>query len=602
MTRFHLFLFLRRVFPWLLAVLTLAVGGSAFRGWIESAQKGYADFVRQGFSHSGLLFGATRSAASAYLPPDASVFLVHKPKSAGGSELRFRQLMLAWLQCPEPVRFGEKPGDADCIFAEADTFSPETDGDGLPSHIPVFEEYGWRLWVRHILSPPTESEKAARTIPVHRELPGTFGVIGLAVLGAVLWRRWDGALAALLFLSAGTGLLLLLGLPIRVPAVSVLSALTLLLLFLTRRAGAVVRPATENPGGGGAEPGGCRIPMVVAAGVALFFTALVAWMALSHNFSSPASIGVFGGRAKLFYLAGIPPGLFTDPAYRFLEPSYPPGSALLFLASYGFSGCCGERLPQLFSALAMGLVLFRLLLAARHSPGLACWILAFFLCPTTLLLATQGYAEPFVLLCLLSGWERTRDGADDIPAWILAGAAGWFKNEGLLYFLLLWGCTCISGGPKAASLRSLAAGILLPGAWFIGSRLLGAEIQDYAPVWTWNPARGWEAVLAVLSWGFGDAWRFAFVFPVFSAGLLFRLFFRVSPLPHGSRVLFLFSVLCLPAFVLIYGWSTAPDFFWHLISSLDRLLWTPALIFLLAFASSGSRNTAEPSLCRGFAG
>ena len=46
-----------------------------------------------------------------------------------------------------------------------------------------------------------------------------------------------------------------------------------------------------------------------------------------------------------------------------------------------------------------------------------------------------------------------------------------------------------------------------------------------------------------------------------------------------------FAGLCLGAFAAIYALSAAPDFGWHLRSSLPRLLWIPAILLLRELAA-----------------
>ena len=58
------------------------------------------------------------------------------------------------------------------------------------------------------------------------------------------------------------------------------------------------------------------------------------------------------------------------------------------------------------------------------------------------------------------------------------------------------------------------------------------------------------------------------------------------------RALF-FALFCLAAFVWILACSRAPDFEWHMVTSIPRLLWTPALIIVLELASLDPPGNTE---------
>jgi hypothetical protein len=156
----------------------------------------------------------------------------------------------------------------------------------------------------------------------------------------------------------------------------------------------------------------------------------------------------------------------------------------------------------------------------------------------------------------------------------LLGAAGWFKNEGLLLLPVFWVAMRLLRGRSAASFKGLLAGLALPVAWHIGCRLAGGGLYDFAPLWRPDWGRAWLALGRVGRLAFLEPWRFGFVFPLAAlAWLAPRLRTRVFGVVNGA------AVLMLLAFAGIFALSRAGDFDWHL-GSMERLLWTPALLLM----------------------
>lgn len=566
-------LFAGRGRSWLYAVLavcTLSLHFDAFREWVEGAKWGYSTLREKGFAHASNKLNVIHEMADAHLSPGTSVHILTGEDKQKGSALRFSQLMLSWHQCPGLVRYGPKEqiGKALAVYAPRFAFEPEPDENGIPRYDCVYDEYGWTLWVHSEASRPDFGEFASRRVSIIHEITGLVCVLLPAIAGLFLWKRWTGMLTAHLLLSVGAGLLLFIGIPIRAWSLALLGFAILLFLFLGRP----VRWRTQP----------CSVPVRLSVRLSVFvllYTVFLAWLCLSHDFTAPNGLGVFGGRAALFYrLGGIPYDLFTDCAYRFLEPAYPPGLAMLLLSMFGFSGGCAERLPQLLSVFAMGVLLYRLLLHARGSIGKQCLVLAFFLCPTSLAVATNCYAEPFMALCLLAGWEAVRTESNDCTGWFFAGAAGWFKNEGLLFFLLLWLSIRICCGKKSASFRGLLLGALLPAIWFFGSRMSGASLFGYAPIWMPDLQKCILAGKAMAEEMFVRSWETAFFYPLLTTGFFMRLIWLRTKFSSTDLAFLCLIALCLLSFAWIYGLSTDDDFSWHLHSSLDRLLWLPAIL------------------------
>jgi hypothetical protein len=331
----------------------------------------------------------------------------------------------------------------------------------------------------------------------------------------------------------------------------------------------------------------------VAVAAGLLFAVLAGALATSHTFVGPNGSGVSGGRAKLLYLSsGVPDGFFTDPARRTLQPAYPPGFALLTLGCYGLAGGCGEWLTQLLGVALMAAALAFLCGRLPSRPA-QLWALMAFLSPLGLRLASLYYAEPLLALFILAGWERVREGRGDAVGWLLIGASGWFKNEGLVYLLALWIAMRLVVGAKAARWTHLLAAAALPALWHVGCRLCGAALDDFAPFWQPDFRQAWIALRRMAGYAFAEPWRYAFAYPAAVIALAGLPSLRTPYLKTAGVA----ALVAFAAFAGIFALSASPDFTWHLDSA-ERLLWIPALV-LLRELTSPTRSANRPRAVRG---
>ena len=342
------------------------------------------------------------------------------------------------------------------------------------------------------------------------------------------------------------------------------------------------------------------------------FFMLAAAAALTHTFMAPTGLGVHGGKAKLFYLAGgIPGGFFTDPAFSSYQPAYPPGFALLTLLSYWVSGGCGEWLTQLVPVFAAAAALWLTAGGGAVSRIAALWILAAFLNQQTLQMATLYYAEPFVALLVLLGWKRLQENRTDRRGWVLIGAAGFFKTEGLILLSVAWTVymvceiRCSKGTREAINVfRSgvgrFAAAAAAPAAWHIVCRLAGAMFYDYAPVWSPDWSKFRLALGYLLKLAFLEPWRYGFAYSVAALVLALPLICRKPHWhpPSGLRAAAIAALVCLATFAFVYSLSLAPNFDWHLRTSAARLLWVPSLPILASFCTALSKSRPTPNELR----
>ena len=572
---------MRNVLLAALAVATLAGNVGRLAAWIENVERLRVSWAGRDYRSSGDYIDGSRWMVERYVTPGADVYLTHEGTRGFQSVDRSRHLALSWAMCPRPVRFGAADGIGNAVAVLGSAYGPGPDfalaGLDAAEFRRVDERGGMALWLRRDWMPDSSASGRTHAPPALKEALGVIWVLGIAAAGFCLAGTTGGA-AALLLCSLGMAVPPLTGARPSLLFMVALSALCIGIVWWKRALFAEPRQA--------APPAQNKVIRICWLVCCLLLAGWMSWLALAHTFMSPTGLGVYGGKAKLLYVAGgIPGGFFTDPAFSSYQPAYPPGLALLTLGAYGIAGGCGEWLMQLLPVFTTAALLFWL--GEREATSWALpWILAFFLSKQTLLLATLYYADPFVALFVLLGWERLRGGRDDRAGWALAGAAGLFKNEGLVFLLALWLVLRVSRGSRAASWRGLMLGAALPVLWHVSCRLAGAQLYDYAPVWQPDVGRILTALGQMFKLGFAEPWRYGFVYPMAGCAALAALIsrlrgrrrgFRLSP-PTGAAIAF--AALCWMAYAVIYGLSTAADFGWHLRSSLPRLLWTPAILLL----------------------
>ena len=383
---------------------------------------------------------------------------------------------------------------------------------------------------------------------------------------------------------------------------------------------------------------------MMSTALAIAWTALALCVTLCHTLSPPNGLGMSGGRAALWLLSGgIPEGFFSDPALATMQPSYPPGLALLTLGAWSAAGGVGEWLTQLL-ALAPFCTLLWFLLSRVRGFAARLWVFALFCTGTALNMASLYYSEGWMLLFASVGLSRLprapRDGDGTggiFVSWALIGFGGFFKNEGILFAGLLWIVVRCFRGRRAAPLPALLAGLAPALAWIALSRWNGGALEDYAPLWAPDGGRFLFALGRILRDAFLAPWATVFAWPLAALGLsasaatVLSRFARAAaranpegrPLEESARhenapyqetprtpseeektlrslrplrenttprppcEAAALLLLCVPAFAFVYSLSRAPDLDWHVWSSLPRLLWDAAI--LAAMIAEGQR-------------
>ena len=598
---------LRASFPLVVAIVALCTTAPGTIREIRRAVIGWK-------SGGPTRLSSERAMAAAHLTSGANLHIVVSPSPGAVSEERARWQEMVWLTMPTPptrgTEFDSVPDTADFVLAP--------DGNG---HIPdCCPPDRWRkvdschetargLWVRIGRTPPltVSRNQCLALLSPARELVGITPLFLLAG-ECLLVGGFFGLVAGLTSFSA--------------------------LMFLPPAFGFAPGPAFVF-GTAGLVVAGCYFfgracprtrcrrrdanrTFDIAIAAALFV--FLGFLSLSHPLLVPNGLAVVGGKAKLWLLgAGLPVGWFSDDSWSLLVPAYPPGAATLVLSCFAVCGGCGEWLTQLIGCAAMA---FAFLAAVSSScrgrttriAG-TIWLLALFLHPVALKMGTQLYPDSMSTLCIVAGWNLLWIGTERRRrlAWISLGLAGWFKNEGLLFAVLIWLVWIIAGARQeqdqpcqttgrhsvwrevVKSFPMLAIGLALPLSWQIGIHSSSGRLPGYAPLWKPDFHQMVVAFKLELQTILFRPWHDGL--PFLAALLIFLLQHRVAKgrrqtksrvgdCPTASTVevfsAALFAICCLAVFPWIYGCSRAPDFEWHLLSSLTRLTWTPALVLTCA--------------------
>jgi hypothetical protein len=509
------------------------------------------------------------------IPDGASIFFHTDGVGSLSPMDRSTHMGMLWENAPMPVDFGGTEGFSKAEFTVTTFCNLQPDFEILGLNADAFGSYeyapGYRFW-QNLDLPPTTSEDVSQRSAVNassiREAAGLIPVFALVCLGLCLGKTTGMALA-LVFYGMLLAPLLVLG---SHPGPPVILGLAGGALYL----GVRFAPKTDAD-----DLPRRSSQALLSLALTLAYLVVCSYGALSHSFMPPNGIGVSGGKARLFHLAGgIPKGFFTEHAWSTLQPSYPPGSALLTWGGYVFAGTSGEWLTQAMVCVFAALCLTALF-GGISRMGVA-WVFLAQCSATTLLMASLFYSEPLMALLLVAGWRCVRD-QDSYAGWLLIGSCGWVKTEGLLFLPILW---CLfrpfreEGGRQA--IKQLMVGLMMPMAWVAFSRWHGAMLYDYASIFEPDFSRGLLALKKLIQFSFGEPWRYGFVYPLGLVAILCSS--RINWKKNGPLLCSgIFAALMGLAAVYILSLSRAPDFNWHLLS-MERLLWAPSLPMLYELA------------------
>lgn len=330
----------------------------------------------------------------------------------------------------------------------------------------------------------------------------------------------------------------------------------------------------------------------------MIFLFLCAYLVLGSDLPANLGLGVYGGKARLWWLKTG--GVFLDeyPSCAVLQPSYPPAFPCLVWLFDILSGGCSEQcvrlLPPMFLSLAIGS------LTARTGNWTdAFFIFSVFVCSPVLISVSMFAAEPLMILLAAAGIASVYDGRGRTGC-LLAGCCGLVKTEGIfvafiLCVAVLWlDSTCIRGRRKFVCL----ALTLLPGlSWMAIAAFCGQMPQDYAPIWSPDSGRMVTAASEAFRIAFCTPWRYGFVFPLSLCIILLRIAGSdrmAARIPKRAVAAAVFALLTACVYIYILSLSRAPDFDWH-CRSLARILMPPALIAIVLTMSSDASGHSTRS-------
>lgn len=327
---------------------------------------------------------------------------------------------------------------------------------------------------------------------------------------------------------------------------------------------------------------GCRRGLLRSSVASILVMTALGCVAMSHPLLEPNGLGVYGGKAKLWFLCGGMPSWFmASSGGAVLQPAYPPGVTVLAYLHFVVSGGCGDRLVQLLPVFATGLLCFLLLRDVRHRL-MALPVVLFCLSPLTIRLTSGFYAEPFVALLLVTGWGLMREGRVRTASFVM-GTAGMFRPEAGI----VAACFAFSGG------------------WFRGGVRPACSSAAFASV----PMLAWLAACAVFGFGTVPDWNFLAPpkteLVVLAAGELLKSLTELAipalavahlvlPVPFGFRVsdgarrfcrgfmsAVIPAVLLLLAIPFVCGFHDSSYSEWMIGNTVPRLVW-----YLLAIPSA----------------
>ncbi len=528
------------------------------------------------FRSVGAHVDGSRFLAEKHLRPGAHLHLLTN-KEGLSPVMRSRHIALAWSRIPHPVTVGvwDESEGMDAILASDYLTSEVIQVLNFQNFTKVASRGGVTLWVKEAARQNCEILSFSLSSMTHEIMSVVLVTFVFVLIG---WRRgWDMGAGALFLFS----LLMMIPLACRfrpnfvfVGAVLLLSAMPIFFFRYHRECDAFNFPELSN---------GQRILSFL---LVLLFILGASSLVLSHTFLPPNGLGTCGGRAKLFWTcAGIPTDFWTNPAWQTFQPTYPPGLMLLTLGCYGISGSCGEWFTQMLTVLCASFLSFWLCRKTKSTLSMLL-VFAFFASALTLKLATEFYPEVWMGLFVLLGWERVRTNESDFFGWVLIGAAGWFKNEGLIIAVGFWLVT-LRLQPFDSFVRRVVcfAFAVTPSLlWHVSCRMCGASLDGFVSVWQVDIGKAWAAFFTIVADLFTTPWKHACVYPlaVLSAFTWMRKNRRL-------KQLLLFALFCICAWTSIFSLSMAVDFNWHLMAA-ERLMWLPALLLLRELISQFSNS------------
>ena len=310
---------------------------------------------------------------------------------------------------------------------------------------------------------------------------------------------------------------------------------------------------------------------------------LLGSVALSHPLLAPNGLGVYGGKAKmLFECGGMPDSFLASAGGEVLQPTYPPGLALLAWLHFALSGGCGDRLVQLLVVFAMAALCFAM--QGRNS-GLRHALPSALYCLSAVAVRTSSgfYAEPFAALALVLGW-RMAGGGQRIPGAFVMGMAGLFRLEAGVVAAVFAAGSCVIGSGRRERLLVLAASVFPSVCWHVACKLLG---YGSLPDWDIGVAPKMDQVVNAALVEAKALW--VSVAPVAALACLVSPVREMRPGPRTMRAFASLSLL-LVLIPLACGFHASPYADWMVDNTIPRLVWYVSAVPLFALVRRRERD------------
>lgn len=507
------------------------------------------------------------------LPSGAGLYFVTDAEQNFSSIERSRYLSFLWECELGMIKYGN---GADAGESDAIVISKIPVGKKPPEKVMVnYEKIGdcgyMELYLKRgadYVFPQKKEGKDSFCREMISEVVGVLSVGILAVLGYVI-ASFPGVVIIVLTHTLILALLILFGVKLGFAVNAFSYGLSALLLFQIGRRLQTSLPTNDNH-------------KIISAIMGSLLFGIISFITLSHTFTAPTGLGVFGGKARLLYMLQVfPSDFFTNSAYSPLQPFYPPGLALLTLSAYLSSFNCGEWITQLIIPLcSLFLLLFFLRVCSLCIEKLL--VLSLFITPHFLKITTEYYAEPLMILVFLVGCNHLVGKEDCKVGWILVGLSGWIKIEGLIFAIILWYSMRITKGCRYASFKGLMALLIMPGLWYITCWLLGGKVYDYAAPWEFSVPQFLYAITRFLKFSFINSYKYAFVFPLLIMINIPYLKKWIWDTHHAGeeKTTLVFFLTTVIVFSYIFSLSKADDYYWHIDTALYRILELPSFFLL----------------------
>ena len=315
------------------------------------------------------------------------------------------------------------------------------------------------------------------------------------------------------------------------------------------------------------------------------FAATAAIMAigclLTHTLRSPNGTAVYAGKAKLLFLTGgLPIEVFSNDDWKVFLPTYPIGLTLLTWLYYTFAGGCDNWIVQIVAYSGVVATAFLLLNSFRTTLGKIAALL-FLVSVGSKQISAGFYPEGFMAAAILAAMMRIRSGDGDVVTWIIAGMAAMFKNEGLVFYCILFAALRLCGMKHLCRISRVVVGMLPAVVWQVFVRVSDGGLDGYAlngictSVAHASTALLETATFVVKDWKGGIA-----VIPVFMICCLASRVVSGRRMRGFTPVVFFFVAMALCLVPLVYCFCSTDHIRWRIHSSCFRLLWTVAAVSL----------------------